>query len=139
MAQKNGFTLIEVVVALAVLGIGLVILIELFSGGLRLGKASVEYGKAVGYSRMKLEEVLLAKELQEGLGVGAFDQDYRWEVGVKRIELLPPAPNPDFRSPADFYQIRVAVFWKSGMRERTAVVESYKMVKIQAKGGEVVQ
>lgn len=34
--RNPGFTLIEVVVALAILGIGLVVIIELFGGGLRL-------------------------------------------------------------------------------------------------------
>ena len=55
--KNKGFTLIEVLVAVAILGVGLTVLIELFSGGLRLGRASEEYTKAVNYARMKMEEI----------------------------------------------------------------------------------
>jgi prepilin-type N-terminal cleavage/methylation domain-containing protein len=47
----QGFTLIEVVVALTVLGVGLIVIIELFSGGLRLGRMAEEYTQAVSYAR----------------------------------------------------------------------------------------
>ena len=51
----RGFTLIEIMVAMAILGIGLVVIVELFGGGLRLGRTSAEYTQAVSYARMKLE------------------------------------------------------------------------------------
>ena len=54
---ERGFTLIEIVVAIAILGIGLVVIIELFGGGLRLERTSEEYTKAVGYTSMKMEEI----------------------------------------------------------------------------------
>ncbi len=38
--RPGGFTLIEVVIALALLGIGLTVILELFSGGLRLARTS---------------------------------------------------------------------------------------------------
>jgi prepilin-type N-terminal cleavage/methylation domain-containing protein len=46
--RNQGFTLLEIVVAMAILGIGLVVIIELFSGGLRLARVSEEYTKAAG-------------------------------------------------------------------------------------------
>ena len=137
--RKQGFTLIEVVIALAVLGIGLVILIELFAGGLRLGRTSGEYTKAVGYARMKLEEVALAERIVEGAESGNFDREYRWEVAIKKVDLLPLAKAPDFIPPVEFYQVRVFVIWKSGSRERTTVVESYRTVKVPPKGEEVAR
>jgi len=50
-------------VALAILGIGLTVIIELFSGGLRLGMTSEEYTKAVNYARVKMEEVLSKQKI----------------------------------------------------------------------------
>jgi general secretion pathway protein I len=52
---QGGFTLVEVVVAMAILGISLVVVIELFSGGLRLGRASEEYTVAAQLARQKIE------------------------------------------------------------------------------------
>lgn len=49
--SRAGFTLIEVVVALAILSVGLTVIIELFAGGLRLARTSEEYTKAVKIGR----------------------------------------------------------------------------------------
>ena len=65
--EEKGFTLLEIVVAMAILGIGLVIIIELFGGGLRLGRASQEYTRAAGYAKLKLEEIALSSTLEEGV------------------------------------------------------------------------
>ena len=63
---NQGFTLIEVVVALFILGVGLTVIIELFSGGLRLGRTSMEYTKAVNYARMKMEETMAKPVVEAG-------------------------------------------------------------------------
>jgi len=127
--RNRGFTLIEVVVAMAILGVGLIVIIELFSGGLRLGKVSEEYTKAVGYARMKMEEIAVTKDLAEGQEEGQFDNDFRWQVGVKKVDLLPAEKNPDFKGPVELYHIKLNILWKSGLRERTAEFESYKTIK----------
>jgi len=132
--RRRGFTLIEVVVALAILGVGLIVIIELFSGGLRLGKVAEEYTKAVGYGRMKMEEIALSRGLAEGEEEGQFDNDYRWRVEIKKVDLLPVEKNPEFKAPVEFYSIKVNVLWKSGMRERTAEFDSYKTIKPDLEG-----
>jgi len=124
-----GFTLLEVVIALAILGIGLTVIMELFSGGLRLGRASQEYTKAMNYASTKLEEISVQDTIDEGGGEGQFDDTYRWQVGVEKVDLLPGDKGTDFKPPADLYHIRVSVAWKSGSKERTASFETYKTVK----------
>jgi general secretion pathway protein I len=130
--RNRGFTLIEVVVALAILGIGLIVIIELFSGGLRLGRTTQEYTQAVGLARMKLEEIALTEELKEGNEEGEFDKNFRWQLGVKRVDLLPVEKGPEFKPPVEFYQIKVNIIWKSGSKERSTEIESYKTVPFQA-------
>ena len=125
----KGFTLIEVLVAVAILGIGLTIIIELFSGALRLGRASEEYTRAVGYARMKMEEIAAKPLVEEGTDEGSFDDMYRWQVEVKKVDLLPVENKPDFKLPAQFFQIQIDVLWKSGSKERSTHIESYKTTK----------
>ncbi len=134
MREENtrGFTLIEVIVALAVLGIGLVVIIELFSGGLRLGKTSEEYTHAVAYARMKLEEISLAEQLQEGEEEGDFDSRFHWRLGVKRVDLLPGDKGAEFRPPVEFFHLTLDVSWKSGFKERKTVLESFKTLAVEA-------
>jgi general secretion pathway protein I len=126
---QGGFTLVEVVVAMAILGISLVLVIELFSGGLRLGRASEEYTVAAQLARQKIEEIALYKQVKEGIEEGEFDSTYRWQVEVKKIDLLPLANETDYKPPADLYQIQVRIIWKSGSKERTTRVETFRAVK----------
>ena len=129
--KSQGFTLLEVLVAMAILGIGLIVIIELFSGGLRLGRTSEEYTRAVGYARMKLEEISLAKSLEEGIEEGEFDREYRWQVEVKKVDLLPPGRETSYQPPVALYRVRIEVLWKSGIRERTTALESYRILKAE--------
>ena len=127
--RTRGFTLMEVVVALAVLGVGLIVIIELFSGGLRVGRISGEYTRAVGYARVKMEDIALAREIKEGMEEGEFDKNYRWRLEVKKVNILPGEQPSDFTLPVELYQIRLQVIWKSGSQERSADLESMKAVK----------
>jgi len=128
----RGFTLIEVMVAFAILGVGLTVIIELFSGGLRLGRASVEYTKAVNYARMKMEEIAVKPSVEEGTGEGeSDDKAFRWQVGVKKIDLLSIDKSIDYKPPIELFQVKVDVFWKSGSKEKSTTVESLKAVKPQ--------
>ncbi len=86
---ERGFTLIEVVVAMAILSIGLTVLMELFSGGLRLGRTSGEYSRAVNLGRMKMEEIMTQQNIEEGTDEGKFDDTYRWQVDMKKVDILP--------------------------------------------------
>ncbi len=129
--KQRGFTLVEVVVALAILGIGLVVIMELFAGGLRLERTSEEYTQAVSYARMKMEEIALAESMQEGTEEGEFDKDFRWQVAVQKVDLLPGDKGAEFKPPVEFYQVHLKVLWKSGLKERMTEIESYKTVKVQ--------
>lgn len=129
--RNKGFTLIEVVVALAILGVGLIVIIELFSAGLRLGKTSEEYTKAVEYARMKMEEIAVQRSVEEGIEEGEFDDVFRWRVGAKKMDILPIEKSSDFKPPVDLYQIQVNITWKSGSKERSVGIESYKTIKLE--------
>lgn len=127
--MKRGFTLIEVVIALSILGIGLMVIIELFSGGLRLGRFSEEHTRALRYASLKLEEMAIRKTLEEGEEEGEFDPNFRWKVGVRKMDILPVEKEADFKRPAELYHIRIKVMWNSGTKQRVTSLESYRTVK----------
>jgi len=127
--STTGFTLIEVVVAIAILAVGLTVIIELFSGGLRLGRTSVEYTKAVNYARMKMEEIAVKQTMEEGNEEGEFDHTFRWQVETKRVDILPVGDKKDFKPPADLFQVKINILWKSGAKEKSTSIESYKMIR----------
>ena len=128
--SKKGFTLLEVVIALAILGIGLTVIMELFSGGLRLGRISQEYTKAMNYASLKMEEISAQETIEEGEDEGEFDKTFRWQVRVLKKWIFFPgirARNSSLRS--IFTISGLIVLWKSGSKERSASLETYKTVK----------
>jgi general secretion pathway protein I len=125
----TGFTLIEVVVATAILGVALTVIIELFSGGLRLARTSAEYTKGINYARMKMEEMTVKQTIGEGSEEGEFDATYRWRVETKRVDIIPVEKGLDFNPPVELFQININVSWKSGLKERSTGIESYRMIR----------
>ncbi len=128
LVNSFGFTLIEVVIALGLMGIALIVLIELFSGALRLGKTANEYSRATAWARMKLEEVILQPRLQEGLEEGELPENYRWQLEIKKTEILREKYG-EVPVPLELYQIKLKVNWKAGIKERNLVLETYKFLK----------
>jgi len=129
--STTGFTLIEVVVAMAILAVGITAIIELFSGSLRLARTSGEYTKAVNYARVKMEEMTVKPTMNEGIEEGEFDGAYRWQVDVKRVDILPARIETDFKPPVELFQVKVHVVWKSGTKERSTVLETYRTIKLE--------
>jgi general secretion pathway protein I len=129
--STTGFTLIEVVVAMAILGVALTVIIELFSGGLRLARTSAEYTKAINYARIKMEEIAVKQTMEEGIQEGEFDNTFRWQVETKKMDVLPIEKGVDFRPPTELFQVKVNVLWKSGSKERSTRLETYRTIKLE--------
>lgn len=115
-----GFTLLEVVVAVALLGIVLATAFELLAIGLRSVKTSGDYTQAVLLARRKLDELSL-QELKPGTVDGVFPSTapstgsglrlrtggggYRWTA-----EIAPEGQDTE-DLPARLFTLRVKVFW----------------------------
>jgi general secretion pathway protein I len=119
----NGFTLLEVLVALAVLGIALVAVFQLFSANLRGVAASSDYANAVVKAESKMREILDEDTLEEKEWSETTDDGYRIDASIaetaaKRTENLQ----------VKLLEITLAVHWTSGVRERTFTLKAMKLV-----------
>ncbi len=130
--KNQGFTLIEVVVATAILGIALTVIIELFAGGLRLARTSREYTKAVNYVNSKMEEIDSKQTFEEGVTEGEFDETFHWRVATSKVNILPGEKPWEVKLPIDLFKIKVDVTWKSGSKERSTGTETYRTMKVQS-------
>ena len=75
---RLGFTLLEVMVAMAIVGLGIVTLLEIFSSGLRLGTKSSERTEAILYGRQVMDDALIRRDVRRRREDGSFENKYRW-------------------------------------------------------------
>jgi general secretion pathway protein I len=87
----RGFSLLEVLVAFAIMALALGALMQVFSTGLRTVTLGDEYTRAVLLAESKLAAMGVEEPLQEGEQSGTFDEHYRWRT-VTRAYTEPEAP-----------------------------------------------
>jgi prepilin-type N-terminal cleavage/methylation domain-containing protein len=107
--MSRGFTLLEVLVAVTILGLALVTLMQLTSHGLRLLRHADDYQQAT----LVAERVARGVDVvQEGVASGQ-DGAFQWERRVELVtvpEELTPGAGPKPR----LYALSVAVRWGGG-------------------------
>ncbi|MBI2088566.1 MAG: type II secretion system protein [Deltaproteobacteria bacterium] len=126
LQTQRGFTLLEVVVAMAIVGLGVVTLLEIFSSGLRLGSRSSVRSEAVAYSRQVMDEALSSRSGREGVQEGSFAEKYRWKLRVGPVRDESKLPSPDL------WELREIVFemeYRDGDRERKIELKTLRLVK----------
>ncbi len=103
-----GFTLLEVVVAMAIVGLGVVTLLELFSLNLRLEARSAERTEATAYGRQLMDEVLIRREINETRGNRSSNRKGRWNLTVE------PSQEPDSLSASQWDLEVITLDWVYG-------------------------
>jgi general secretion pathway protein I len=113
-----GFTLIEVIIAMVILSISLVLVMQLFAGGLRAARTSCDYSRAVIHAKDKMGE-LFENPAQE---TGSFDDGFTWETDVQLYKKLE-------ESSFKLLELRVKVLWNDVSKNpRTVELVGLKVV-----------
>jgi len=73
-------------VSLAILGMGILMIIQLFSGGLGLARAARDHSRAVLLAREKMAEVLTDENWETGVSEGEGTGGFAWKVDVSPYE-----------------------------------------------------
>ena len=121
MRRPAGFTLLEVLVAFAILSLTVVVAVQGFAQGLRLLKLSGDHQQAALLADQKAREVVLPKEGRESGTEGAF----AWERVIKEVpapELTPNGQLPKWH----VFEIDVQVAW--GDSKRTVAITTLRTV-----------
>ena len=114
-ARDEGFTLLEVLVALVVLATTVVAVLQLFGGGLRLARTAGDHTDAALLASAKLAE-LEPGPLTEG-AVDGVEGPYRW---IRRVTLDPSLLPAQLETPETvrlrLARVNVDVQWGQGRR-----------------------
>jgi prepilin-type N-terminal cleavage/methylation domain-containing protein len=128
--RRSGFTLLEVAIALAILGVGVVTCLQLFSGSLRLQDRASREARAVLAARATMDALLFSPEVKnqdaerdtaEGFKVHTVVRDAGPDDGF----ILPDDEGfePDFI--LKYLQVEVA--WQDGAGVKRYTVRSMRI------------
>jgi general secretion pathway protein I len=129
LKRETGFTLLEVVVAMAIVSIGIVAVLQIFSLGLRLAGASAARTDAVAYSREALDAFLVRKSFDGGGESGSFGRTLRWQVDVD------PIRDDSQDAPANWQvsEITVTLRYPDAERDKLVQMKTLRIVKKQSR------
>jgi type II secretion system protein I len=119
--DSHGFTLLEVLVALAILGLAVVTVIQLFAQGLRLLKLSGDHQLAVLLADLKTREVEPATEGIESGQEGEFSWERRTEQQAVPEELAVQASPP-----VRLFLVSVQVRWGGNRSVEVATLRTVR-------------
>jgi prepilin-type N-terminal cleavage/methylation domain-containing protein len=129
--RRRGFTLIEIAVALGILGVGMVACMQIFGGALRLEDRSAREARVALYARALMDELLTrapdalkdgeftGEPTAEGFQARTRIRDAGAEEGIEKREL-------DFESDIVLKYLEVEVGWSEGGSPKTYLVRSMR-------------
>lgn len=109
----RGFTLIEVLVALAIAGLGLSLLVAATGSGLESATAANRYVQAVSLAQSRLALVGRSLPLKRGSYAGDEGEGFHW-----RIAIAEPIEQPGAGKQA-IYPVTVTETWQGGMGSKS--------------------
>lgn len=113
---QRGYSLIEVIVAFALLALALTLLLGTLSGAARQVRWSGDAGRAALHAQSLLDQVGVGEAIEPGQSGGQFDEGrYRWTLSIEpwTDPALPPAAAIDPAAPR-LFEVALSVQWGDG-------------------------
>jgi general secretion pathway protein I len=122
---NKGFTLLEILVAIAILGIAITVVIQLFSANLRAISSSADYVSAATRAEAKMREILDDDKISEKVSSSEITDDgYRVDVSVNDV-LKERTENLQVR----LLEIVLTVHWTRGTKDKSLTFRTLKVVE----------
>lgn len=115
MIKQQGFSLLEILIAFAILGISLGILLRIFSSGANMAAVSEDYTVAVQLAESVMARAGNELPLQAGEQSGWEDNNkYHWLLEMVPFNANATAELDPAKLPVQMYKVRVTVEWDDG-------------------------
>ena len=120
-SRLGGFTLLETLVALAVLSISLGVIYQIFGTSMRNMQYAKEYSQAQLLAESKLSELGKGIPVKEGAFEGTFAEKYRWKMEVS------PLPVNVEEDEVRAFKVDFKVLWTSSHKDRAINIHTYRL------------
>jgi len=121
--NRNGFTLVEVLVAFVILALSATVIMNILSSGTRSADRTHDQREALIIARSTLDRVGAELPLATGETSGETDGGYRW-----RLSILPyQEPGQEHKPTARPFKVTVTVSWGSGGQERSVTLTTLNL------------
>jgi general secretion pathway protein I len=128
LPRANGFTLLEVVVALAIAAVALVGLFQAGSGGLFVVDTAARAQEAVQRAQSHLAAVGRSAALVQGEFTDDDGGGYRWRLRVRPVATREaPAPDVNSAAPTTLYDVEVAISWAGRNGDRSVALKTLRL------------
>lgn len=121
MRGSRGFTLIEIAIAVAILGTAVVSALQVFGGAVQLARVAGRKSEAVMHAKALMDSVLWAPELVAAESNGTIGSGFRWERTIRPAGPEDGVPQTEERGDLALAVVSVRVLWDepSGTKEYT--------------------
>ncbi len=123
LENSSGFTLLEILVAVSVLGIAVVVVFQLFSANLNAIAASEDYVSATIMANAKMREILDEDKLEEGQWSETTADNYRIEASAYKV-----FEDRTENLHVELLEISLTLHWTKGAKERQLTLTTLKTV-----------
>jgi len=119
--KQRGFTLLEVLAAVAILGMALAVIMQLFSANLRGITASDDYLAASIAAEAKMREIIDRGDYHEQDWSETTDEGYQLDVSVR-----PALEDRTESLPVQLHEITLSLRFEKGGKARTITLRTLK-------------
>ena len=127
--RHAGFTLLEIAVALSILGAGVVTCLQIFTGSLRLQDRATRQSRAVLHARATMDALLFQPEIVDHTEERPTADGFLTKILVRHALPAEGAPEPeDEDEPPEMTlrYVQVDVLWQDGIGEKSYSVSSLR-------------
>lgn len=125
---RRGFSLLEMLVATALLGAVIIGLLTLVTSSLSNSMVVREYDRATMLGKAKMNELLMVSPLAIGQPLsGRYDEDWHWEAVVTPYEAIPPVRVGGLM----ILRIQLLISWRNATGDRRSEFIGYRTVRVR--------
>jgi prepilin-type N-terminal cleavage/methylation domain-containing protein len=127
-AGQAGFTLLEVAVALAIMGVGVVSCLQIFSGSLRLQDRAMRQSRAVLHARAAMDALLFQPDIVDHTEERDTSDGFHTKILVRHAgaEEGLDEDDLDFASDVSLRYLQVDVTWQDGVGAKSYTLKSMR-------------